>query len=76
MDCAKVFTNGGSQAVRLPKSCQFNEKEVSAHRIGNLVILAPPDDKWDSFFLGLSLFTDDFLADGIEKLPAEERAEL
>ena len=28
MEIAKLFSNGGSQAVRLPKNCRFNEDEV------------------------------------------------
>ena len=27
METAKLFTNGGSQAVRLPKSCRFEKNE-------------------------------------------------
>ena len=28
MEVAKVFSNGGSQAVRLPKTCRFDEDEI------------------------------------------------
>ena len=39
---AKIFKNGGSQAVRLPKSCRFPEgqREVLVSRVGKNVILA------------------------------------
>ena len=73
MEIAKIFTNGGSQAVRLPKSCQFQEKEVLANRIGNIVILMPPNDPWRGMLSSLNLFTDDFLSDGVEDLPLQER---
>lgn len=28
MEVAKIFSNGGSQAVRLPKNCRFDQDEV------------------------------------------------
>lgn len=50
---AKIFTNGGSQAVRLPKSCRFpdDQREVLVRRVGRRVILEPADE-WSSEFLG------------------------
>jgi virulence-associated protein VagC len=49
---AKIFRNGGSQAVRLPKSCRFrdDEREVIVRRVGKQVILEPADE-WSSEFL-------------------------
>ena len=49
---AKIFTNGGSQAVRLPKSVRFPEgqREVSVRREGRCVILEPADE-WSEEFL-------------------------
>jgi antitoxin VapB len=38
---AKVFQNGRSQAVRLPKEFRFVGREVSIRREGNAVILEP-----------------------------------
>ncbi len=73
MEYAKLFINGGSQAVRLPKSCHFEGTEVSANKIGSIVILAPKDDPWASALMGLSMFTDDFLEGGAEDLPLQER---
>ena len=72
METAKLFTNGGSQAVRLPKNCRFDDEEVYVNRIGNAVILLPKNDPWSSAILGLSMFSDDFMKD-YEDLPAEER---
>jgi antitoxin VapB len=46
---AKVFQNGGSQAVRLPKDYRFPEGEVLVRREGRLVILEPLDE-WPSSF--------------------------
>ena len=76
MEVAKVFANGGSQAVRLPKNCRFDQDEVLVNRIGNVVILMPKNDPWAPMMQSLDMFTDDFLADGIEDLPVQERAQL
>jgi len=48
---AKLFKNGGSQAVRLPADCRFPEeqREVSVKRIGRKVILEPLDE-WPQNF--------------------------
>ena len=55
MEIAKVFTNGGSQAVRLPKGCRFVQDEVLVNRIGSVVILMPKDDPWSSMLQGFSM---------------------
>lgn len=73
MEIAKVFTNGGSQAVRLPKGCRFAKDEVLVNRIGSVVILMPKDDPWSSMLQGFRMFSDDFLKEGVEDLPVQER---
>ncbi|MBR3741314.1 MAG: AbrB/MazE/SpoVT family DNA-binding domain-containing protein [Clostridia bacterium] len=76
MEYAKIFTNGGSQAVRLPRSCRFDQDEVLVNRIGKAVILLPKDEPWTGMMQGLSMFTDDYLKDGVEDLPVQERKSL
>ena len=49
---AKLFLNGRSQAVRLPKEYRFEGKEVGIGRVGSAVILYPLDDPWALFFEG------------------------
>lgn len=73
METAKIFTNGGSQAVRLPKNYRFDTDEVMVNRVGNVVMLIPKDDRWQSVLESLNMFTDDFLKEKIESLPLEER---
>jgi virulence-associated protein VagC len=41
MATAKLFRNGRSQAVRLPKEFRFEGEEVSIRREGDSVILEP-----------------------------------
>ncbi len=60
MQTAKLFINGKSQAVRLPKECRFAGDEVGVTKIGELVILYPQDRVEDIFLSSLGGFTDDF----------------
>ena len=55
MMTAKLFENGRSQAVRLPKEFRFNGNEVSINKVGDAVILLPRENKWSGFLSGLDL---------------------
>ena len=63
MMTAKVFENGRSQAVRLPKECRFNTDEVAVNRIGDIVLLMPKTDRWSSFMQAIDMFSEDFMED-------------
>ena len=72
METAKIFDNGRSQAVRLPKKYRFKDNEVYIHRLGNAVMLIPKDAAWQTFLDGLNSFADDYMQDGREdEIPAE-----
>lgn len=75
-EMAKVFTNGGSQAVRLPKSYRFSDTEVCVNKIGDAVVLTPKNSKWQGMLESLGMFTDDFMEDGRGNLKNESREEL
>lgn len=62
MRTAKIFRNGQSQAVRLPKEFRFQEDHVFVKKSGNVVLLIPARDSWDTLSASLSKFTDDFLS--------------
>lgn len=64
METAKVFENGRSQAVRLPKKFRFQVDEVVVQQLGDAVLLAPKDAVWKIFFDGLDEFTSDVFEDG------------
>ncbi len=49
---AKLFQNGRSQAVRLPKEYRFEGSEIGVGRVGNAVILYSLNDPWAVFFEG------------------------
>lgn len=76
IETAKIFTNGGSQAVRLPKACRFDDDEVLVQKMGNVVLLIPKNNGWASMFQSLDLFTDDFCDDLSDNLKLEERESL
>ncbi len=64
MQTAKLFQNGRSQAVRLPKEFQFSGDEVYIQRHGDAVILIPHEKAWEVFMEGLNGFSEDFMKDG------------
>lgn len=68
MTRTKVFRNGRSKAVRIPKEYELEEGEVFVNKIGNSIVITPIRDAAEQFNLGISMFTDDFLA---ERMPQE-----
>ena len=58
---AKIFHNGGSQAIRLPKSCRFPDglREVVARRVGRKVVLEPADEWTPQFLATLGAWNED-----------------
>lgn len=75
MTTAKIFENGRSQAVRLPKEYRFSEDEVIITKIGDMVMLMPKNSKWDMLLQSLDLFSDDFMEERVQGA-LEEREEL
>ena len=58
---AKIFNNGNSQAVRLPKEFRFEGKEVIVRKVSNGVLLIPQDkNTWENWFDNLDEFSEDF----------------
>ena len=71
MKTAKLFTNGSSQAVRLPKEFRFDTDEVGVTRMGDMVLLYPKDRADELFFSSLGTFTDDFY-ESVEQAHSQE----
>lgn len=73
MTVAKVFKNGRSQAIRLPKEFRVDTDEVYLKRTreGFLVI---PRDPWEAFFEGIAELSDDFFRAGRDQPDLEQRA--
>jgi len=61
MRTAKLFKNGRSQAVRLPKEFRFDGTQVFIKRVGNMVVLIPEQGSWQTLFDSLEQFSDDFM---------------
>lgn len=61
MQTAKIFPNGRSQVVRLPKEFRFDSDEVYVARMGSAVVLMPKTDSWNVLFESLEGFTEDFM---------------
>ncbi|MCI9596153.1 MAG: AbrB/MazE/SpoVT family DNA-binding domain-containing protein [Firmicutes bacterium] len=64
METAKIFENGRSQAVRLPKKFRFTSEEVFIQKLGDAVMLIPKEASWQTFLNGVNGFSDDFLENG------------
>ena len=62
METAKLFENGRSQAVRLPKKFRLPGNEVIIQRLGNAI----KENLWETFVSGINEFTDDFMPNGRE----------
>lgn len=63
MKTAKIFQNGQSQAVRLPKEFRFEDSEVFIKKSGNVVQLIPRSDSWNSLFGSLKKFSREFMSE-------------
>ena len=75
MNTAKLFQNGKSQAVRLPKEYKFTGAEVYIKRIGRNVLLIPKDNPWASLAGSLDKFSSDFMAER-QQPPTQSREDL
>jgi antitoxin VapB len=68
---AKIFKNGRSQAVRLPKEFRFDTSEVYIRRVGNEVVISEKKPTWKDFFQKQSSFGEDFLAERDNNFPQD-----
>lgn len=72
MKTAKLFQNGQSQAVRLPKEFRFEGDEVIIKKSGNVVLLIPTTHSWDTLLGSLDKFSPDFMSERAQP-PQQER---
>ena len=76
MMTAKIFPNGQSQAIRIPKEFRFeNQKEVFVAKEGEAIILFPKKSKFDILFDSLDRFSDDFMQERVQP-PLEKREDM
>ena len=73
MRTTKVFTSGNSQAIRLPKEYQVDDEELFVQKIGNTLVFFSKENPWEAFERSLGEFSEDFLAEGRDQPPNQER---
>ena len=74
MTTAKLFPNGQSQAIRIPKEFRFeNQSEVFMAKEGDALIIFPKSTKFNILFNALDQFSSDFLPD--RNQPVQDKRE-
>lgn len=76
MAIARVFKSGNSQAVRLPKEFRLESSEVEIFRRGNEIILREIPRTGAEIFDLLTELPDDFMSEGRQDTPPQEREAL
>ena len=71
METTRIFTNGRSQAVRIPRQYRFDVDEVYVNKVGDTLMLSPVSSLARAFETGAAMLSEDFLSDG---LPEETSA--
>jgi antitoxin VapB len=71
MKTAKLFRNGQSQAVRLPKEFRFEGEFVYIKKSGNAIVLLPAKGAWDSLVGSLDKFSEDFMSERSQPAPQD-----
>lgn len=76
MSYARVFKSGNSQALRLPKEFRFNVDQVEIFRRGDEVILRERPASATAIFDALTSLPQDFMAEGRQDAPPQQREAL
>ena len=74
MKIARLFRNGQSQAVRLPKEFRFEGDFVYVKKSGNAVVLLPAKGVWSGLVESLDKFSDDFMTERNQPGPQKREA--
>ena len=76
MTYARIFQSGNSQAVRLPKEFRVNVEQVEIFRRGGEIVLREVPANAATIFDALAALPVDFMADGRDDTPPQERESL
>jgi len=77
MEKAKIFINGRSQAVRLPKAFRFDGNEVYIKKTSEGVLLIPKENSlWDIWEQNLMKYEEPFIAKRNQPKNQQKRAGL
>jgi antitoxin VapB len=74
MKTAKLFKNGQSQAVRLPKEFRMAGNEVYIKKQGEAIVLLPKEKSWKPLFDSLSHFEKDLEIERKQPVEDQKRA--
>ena len=74
MKTAKLFRNGRSQAVRLPKEYRLPGKDAYVRKLDQIILLLPKKDPWSSLVKSLARFSEDFMEKRIHPAPQKREA--
>ena len=75
MNIVKLSKDNGHQFVDLPQNYQIEGEEAYIKKVGNVILLIPKDNPWQTLFSSLELFSDDFMEQR-EQSPQLEREAL
>lgn len=73
MTTARIFQSGNSQAVRLPKEFRFEVDQVEIFRRGDEIVLRERPANATTIFDTLAELPDDFMAEGRQDTPPQQR---
>jgi antitoxin VapB len=77
METAKIFLNGRSQAVRLPKAYRFEGNEVYIKKLAGGVLLLPKSPSvWDLWEGNLMKYEEPFMVERNQPELQQERESL
>lgn len=77
MKTAKLFANGRSQAVRLPKDCRFEGDEVYVKKVsGGVLLMSKAQSAWDLWEENLLKHDAPFVIERNQPEQQQEREDL
>lgn len=77
METAKLFNNGRSQAVRLPKAFRFEGNEVYIKKVaGGVLLISKNQSVWDIWEKNLMKYDTPFMMDRNQPGQQQERENL
>ncbi|HKL01880.1 MAG TPA: type II toxin-antitoxin system VapB family antitoxin [Desulfotignum sp.] len=74
MESAKLFNNGRSQAVRLPKAYRFEGNEVYVKKVAEgVLLLSKKQSLWDLWEKNLLKYDSPFMMERNQPIQQQER---
>ena len=74
MNIVKLSKHQDRQFVDLPQNYQLEGEEAYIKKVGNVILLIPKVNPWQTLFSSLELFSDDFVKQREQPLQPEREA--